>query len=169
MFAASLASAGEGYSIGASAKKASVDINANGVDIDGDSTGYRVFGLYKINKNFGIEAGYSKFGEPNDNSIPSKMHVETDTYDVFAVATYPVTQNLSVVGKAGFAAARTETEIGDDDATETKHTSTDPALSLGGQYEVNETFAVRGEIEWLGATDAGAERMVSISGVVRFK
>ncbi len=44
LFAANLANAGEGFSIGASATRASVDVQDVGIDIDGDASGYRLFG-----------------------------------------------------------------------------------------------------------------------------
>lgn len=169
LFAASLANAGDGFSIGASAVRASVDVQDVGIDVDGDATGYRVFGLYMFNKRFGIEAGYSTFGKPNDSTIPSNMEVETDSYDVFAVGTLPLSPNFGLIGKAGFASSRTETEMDDDDATETHHNSTDLALSFGGQYEFSERFAIRGELEWIDSNNAGAADMISLGGVFRFK
>ena len=167
--ASHLACAGEGFSIGASATRAAVDINTDGLDIKGDATGYRVFGTYMFNKNLGIEAGFSTFGEPDDNGIPSDMEVESDSVDVFVVGKHYVSEDVSFFAKAGFVQSRTETEIGDDDATETNHSSTDLALGLGGQYDITERFGVRSEIEWIDGIEAGAEQMISLSAVVRFK
>lgn len=169
LLAANLAYAGEGFSIGASAARASVDVNDVGIDVDGDASGYRVFGTYMFNKKFGIEAGYSTFGEPNDNSIPSNLEVETDSYDVFAVGKYPVSQNFSLIGKAGLSNSRTETEMDDDDESETHHSSTDLALGFGGQYDISERFAIRAEVEWMDNQDSGAANMLSLGGVYRFQ
>ena len=55
--------------------------------------------------------------------------------DVYAVGKYYASEKLSFFGKAGFASSRTESEIGDDDETETNHSSTDLALGLGGQFD----------------------------------
>ncbi|MBT8098543.1 MAG: porin family protein, partial [Gammaproteobacteria bacterium] len=123
---------------------------------------------YMLNKNFGIEAGISSLGEPNDSSIPANMHVETEVYDVYAVGKYYASENLSFFGKAGFATSRTESEIGDDDETETNHSSTNLALGLGGQYDISERFGIRTEMEWLDGKAAGLERVLSLSGVMRF-
>ena len=163
------AAAGEGFSIGASAARASVDINRDGLDIKGDASGYRVFGSYMFNKNLGIEAGFSAYGEPDDKSIPADMEVETDSVDVFVVGKHYVSENVSFFGKVGLAQSRTETEIGDDDDTETNHRSTDLALGLGGQYDISERFGIRTEIEWLDGKDVGTEQMISLSGVIRFQ
>ena len=169
LLTAGLANAGEGFSIGASAARAAVDIQQDGIDINGDANGYRIFGLYMISKNFGVEAGFSAFGEPDDSRIPSDMEVEISSYDLFAVGKYPLGENFSLFGKAGFATSNTETEIGDDDETETHHQSTDLALGFGGQYDFGERFGIRSEIEWLNGVDAGAVRTLSVSGVWRFK
>ena len=167
LFAASLAIAGEGFSIGASAARATVSVKDAGIDIDGDSTGWRVFGTYMFNKNFGIEGGVSSFGKPNDNSLPSNMQVETESYDLYAVAAYPVSEDAGFIAKLGFASWNTETEV--NDTNETHHKSTDLALSLGGQYDFTERFGIRAEYEWFDHATSGAEDVVSISGVFRFK
>ena len=169
MFAANLANADEGFSIGASAARASVDVNDVGIDVAGDASGYRLFGVYMFNEKFGIEAGYSMFGEPNDSTIPAELHVETVSYDVFAVGTIPLSANFGLIAKAGFSSSRTETELGDDDDTETSQSSTDLALSFGGQYEFSERFAIRGELEWIDNNDSGLSNMISLGGVFKFK
>jgi opacity protein-like surface antigen len=168
LFAANLAIA-EGFSIGVSATRASVDVQDVGIDIDGDADGYRFFGAYMFNEKYGVEVGLSAFGEPNDSTIPSDMHVETTNYDVFGVASYPLSPNFSLIGKAGVAYSVTETEVGDDDDTETRHSSTDLALGFGGEYEFTERFAIRGDVEWVDSKDAGAANMISLGGVWRFK
>ena len=169
LFAANLANAGEGFSIGASAARAAVDVNDVGVDVNGDASGYRLFGLYMFNERFGIEAGYSMFGEPNDSTIPAELHVETVSYDVFAVGTVPLSANFGLIAKAGFSSSNTETELGDDDDTETHQSSTDLALSFGGQYEFSERLAIRGELEWIDNNDSGLSNMISLGAVYQFK
>ena len=169
LIAASPASAGEGFSIGASAARAAVDVNDVGVDVSGDASGYRLFGTYMFNERLGIEAGYSMFGEPNDSTIPAELHVETESYDVFAVGTVPLSANFGLIAKAGFSSSNTETELGDDDETETHQNSTDLALSFGGQYEFSERFAIRGELEWIDNNDSGLSNMISLGGVFRFQ
>ena len=157
------------FSIGVSATRAAVDVNKDGLNVSGDATGYRLFGSYMFTKHLGIEAGISSLGEPNDSTLLSNQHVETEIYDVYAVGKYYASEKLSFFGKAGFASSRTESEIGDDDETETKHSSTDLALGLGGQYDISERFGIRTEMEWLDNKAAGAERILSLSGVMRFK
>ena len=169
LIAANPANAGEGFSIGASAARAAVDVTDVGIDVEGDASGYRLFGVYMFNEKFGIEAGYSMFGEPNDSTIPADLHVETVSYDVFAVGTVPLSANFGLIAKAGFSSSSTETELGDDDDTETSQSSTDLALSFGGQYEFSERFAIRGELEWIDNNDSGLSNMISLGGVFKFQ
>ncbi len=152
LFAATTANA-DGFSAGVAAVSTPVNIEESGTTIAGDSTGWRLHGSYMFNKNFGIEAGMSKFGSPNDKSLPSNMHVETQSYDVYAVAAYPMGDDASLIAKAGFVASNTETEV--NDTNETHQTNTDLALSLGGQYDMTEQFAIRAEMEWFESASVG--------------
>lgn len=165
LLAATAANA-DGLSVGVSAVQAPINVKDSGTTIGGDATGWRVFGSYMFNKNFGIEGGMSKFGEPNDRSIPSDMQVDTEIYDLYAVAAYPLGENLGLIGKIGIASSNTETEV--NDTNETHYTSTDLALSFGGQYDFSERFGVRGEFEWFESAVSG-ELKYSLSGVFRFQ
>ena len=156
-------------SIGASAARASVSVNDATTNIDGDATGYRLFGQYMFSRNLGVEAGISTFGEPDDSTIPTDMEVETDSFDLFAVGKYWPTDKLSLIGKAGLVETTVETEIGNDETNERSSSSTDFALSLGGQYDFTERFGIRGEYEWRDGQDLGANQIMSLSGVFSFK
>ena len=164
LFAASAANA-DGFSVGVAAVSAPVSLEESGTSIDGSSSGWRVHGSYMFNKNFGIEGGLSKYGSPNDSSMPSNMHVDTESYDVYAVAVYPMGNDAALIAKAGFIAWDTETEV--SDTNEAHQTSTDLALSLGGQYDITERFAIRAEMEWFDSAISG-ELKYSLGGVIRF-
>lgn len=163
-FAASVASA-DGFSAGLSAVHAPISVDEAGTDAGGGSDGWRIHGQYMFNTNFGIEGGLSKFGTPKDKSIPSNMHVDTEAYDVYAVAVYPMGNDAALVAKAGFINWNTETEV--MDTNEAHQTSTDLALSFGGQYDITEQFAIRAELEWFDSAISG-ELKYSLGGVVRF-
>ena len=155
----------DGFSAGIAAVRAPVSAEASGTPIAGDSDGWRVHGAYMFNKNFGVEAGMSKFGSPNDNSLPSNMHVDTESYDVYAVGVYPMGNDGALIAKVGYVAWNTETEV--NDSNETHSTSSDLALSFGGQYDITERFALRAELEWFDSAISG-ELKYSLGGIVRF-
>lgn len=168
LVAAAPAHAEKGLSLGISAARANIDaMDVGGFDVDGDSTGMRVFALYEFNDRFGIEAGVSSFGKPDDSSIPSGVEVETESYDVYAVGHMPLSDKLDLFGKIGFVSG--ETEVEENEEFEHTVSSTDLALALGGEYELTKRISIRGEYQWADATSSGAGRMLSLSGVWSFK
>lgn len=151
-------------SAGMSVVRAPVSADKEGT-IGGTSNGWRVHGTYMFHKNFGIEGGFSKFGSPSDKSVPSNMHVDTEAYDVYAVAYYPMGNDGALIAKVGYVSWNTESEV--NDTNETHNKSDNLALSLGGQYEITERFALRAEMEWFDSAISG-ELKYSLGGVVRF-
>ncbi len=167
LFAVNLANAGEGFSVGASVARASVEAEGLGQTIDGDADGARIFGSYMFTRRFGVEAGYSDFGRPDDNTIAPNVEVESTSYDLYAVGAYPVSEKFNLLGKIGFVSWNTEIE--EDETSEVSSSSTDLALGFGGEYSVSERFGIRAEFEWIDSDTSGAVQMVSLGGVFRFK
>ncbi len=167
LFAANLAIADKGgFSVGASAARATVGVKDTLANVDGDADGWRVFGRYMFSNNFGIEGGYSAFGTPDDNSLPSGWEVESNSFDLYAVGAYPVTESLDLFGKIGAAAWKTEIE--ESEISESSTNSVDLAVGIGGEFDLTKKFAIRGEFEWFDE-DAPVKSMMSLSGVYRFK
>jgi opacity protein-like surface antigen len=154
------------FAVGVSAVKADVDVNDAGVDVDGGATGQRLFGRFQFTEHFGIEAGYSTFDRPDDAMLPSNLEVESDSLDLFATGTLPLTEKLDVFGKAGMMRWHTETE--EDELTEYSSRSTELALGVGGEYEINDRFSVRAEYLWSEGSNSGGIRTASLSGLVSF-
>lgn len=165
LIAANAATA-EGFSLGLSAARAPINIDDAGTSFGGDSDGFRVFGSYMFTRNFGIEGGLSKYGTPDDTSIPVDLHMDTEAYDIYAVAAYPLSNNFDVIGKVGYVSWNTETEV--NDTNETHYKNDDLALSLGGEYDISKHFGIRGELEWFDSMVSG-ELKYSLSAVIGFK
>jgi len=164
-FTASTVSA-DGFSIGVSGTRADTGFEGDTTSVSGDSTGYRVFGSYMFNSKLGIEGGLSKYGSPDDKSMASNMHVDTESYDLYAVYVLPLSSNFGLVSKAGVSHWDTETEV--SDTAEGHYTNTALALSFGGQYDFTQRFGVRGEVEWFDSAISGSMKY-SLSGVFRFE
>ena len=94
------------------------------------------------------------------------MHVDTESYDLYAVAAYPIGDEAGLFAKVGVVAWNTETEV--NDTNETHQKSTDLALSFGGQYDLTKRFAIRAELEWFDSAISG-ELKYSLGGVFRFE
>lgn len=164
-FGASAANA-EGFSLGLSAARAPINLEDAGTSFGGDADGFRVFGSYMLTRNFGVEGGLSKYGTPDDSSIPPELHVDTEAYDIYAVAAYPLSNNFDLIGKVGYVSWNTETEV--NDTNETHYKSDDLALSFGGEYDVSKHFGIRGELEWFDSMVSG-DLKYSLSAVIAFK
>lgn len=153
------------FSAGVSAASAPVAVD-EAETMGGSATGWRAHVSYMFNKNFGIEGGISKYGSPDDKTIPSNMHVDTEAYDIYAVAYYPMGNDKGgVFAKVGYVAWNTETEV--NDTNETHNKSNDLGLGIGGQYDITERFALRAELEWFDSAFSG-DLKYSLGGVVRF-
>lgn len=166
LFLAANIAIADGLAVGLSVTRAPINVEDAGTSFGGDADGWRAFGSYMFTRNFGIEAGKSKYGSPDDSSIPPNMHADTESWDVYAVAAYPLSNNFDVIAKAGYISWDTETEI--DDTNEAHFRSEDLALSLGGEYDLGKNFGVRGELEWFDSMLSG-ELKYSLSAVIGFK
>jgi len=153
------------FSAGIAGSRAPVSANDSGT-IGGSADGWRAHFRYMINRNFGIEGGLSKYGSPNDQSVPSNMHMDTESYDVYAVAYYPLDENDSgIYAKVGYVSMDTESEVNDEN--EAHHKNDTLGLSFGGEYYITERFGLRAELEWFDSAISG-EIKYSLGGVVRF-
>jgi opacity protein-like surface antigen len=153
------------WSAGISAANAPITANDLGT-IGGSADGWRAHFKYMFNKNFGFEGGLSKYGSPDDQSVPSNMHVDTEAYDIYAVAYYPLDINDSgIYAKVGYVSMDSESEV--NDTNETHHKNDTLALSFGGEYYITERFGLRAELEWFDSAISG-ELKYSLGGVVRF-
>jgi len=107
------------------------------VDLDDDSTAFKVFGGYRATENFAIEGGYRSFGEAEAGPFT----IETDGLDVAGVGLLPLGP-VDLFAKGG--AIFWETDGGggfpDDDGT-------DLMYGVGGQVNLG-SLLLRLESEW---------------------
>ena len=104
--------------------------------LDESDTGYKIFGGYTFNSNFGLEIAYVDLGSYLDGYL--------DQYGVaFDVVGYlPVGNNFNILGKLGMFAWSV-----DVDAIYASETGTDLTYGLGVQYDFNNRLSIRGEWE----------------------
>ena len=72
------------------------------IDLDGDTTGWKIFGGYNFLKYFGVEASYVDFGSVTDASSGVEIKSEAKTFDAFAVGKipFPVVEPFVKIGYA---------------------------------------------------------------------
>lgn len=121
---------------------ASVDLSGFGVDIevDDDSPAWSAFGGYRLNRYFGMRAGYLDFQTFDDivevasiGDVPD-LDLDLEGWMIGADAYLPVTGWLSLAARAGYMDWESKVEIGDFEVRSTE-SGTDPFL--GGGVEVN--------------------------------
>ena len=141
---------------------------------------YKIFGGYQFNRNFAVEAGYFNLGKFDFNSttVPAGTYngqIKLQGANVDLVATLPLTQRWSALGRAGiqYANARDTFQstgaVRIPNATPSKN-AVNYKIGAGVQYEVNPSLFVRGEVEHLRVNDAignrGGVNMYSVSLVI---
>lgn len=155
------------FALGLSAASTDVDVDDVGVNVHGKANGWRLFGIYEINDRYSIEGGMSTFDRPDDPTIASVPEVENESFDLFAVGKFPLSDKFDVVGKAGFVSWTTELE--ESELSEFSSSSTDLALGLGGEYDLNTRLSLRGEYLWTDSNNSGVSDTLSIAAIFHFQ
>jgi len=126
------------------------------VSCDQKDTSWRLFGGYQFNRYIAVEAGYADLGESKASGVLSGVNVnataEVTAWDVAAVGSFPIIDNLFAYGRAGIYYAETEVRatgtLGSFSATSgDKDTNTGLVLGVGLKYEFLRNFAVRAEYQ----------------------
>ena len=158
----------EGFSVGASigSSKISVDDSSSGIDFDSSDVGWKVFGKYMFNDNWGLEVGYVNLGNPDDTILGVNIDVEADGIDAFLIGSYPATESFDLFGKVGFLAW--DAEISAPGIPPESDDGTDLAVGIGGAFHTTDTFSILGEWEWFDIEDSDSVWMLSIGIEVGF-
>ncbi|MFC7288913.1 outer membrane beta-barrel protein [Herminiimonas glaciei] len=154
--AAPMAAYAEGAYVGVNVGRSDQKLSVDGIGSISDSgTGYKVYGGYGFNKNFGLEAGYNKLGTgkasyvdgANSGSISSKP----SAFYLAVTGTLPVNEQFSLFAKVGASFNRTKVyaeENGVSESAKENHTST--LLGLGASYNFTKNVSVVAEYEDFG-------------------
>jgi len=147
-------SADQGFYAGARIGQSKVDIDCTGASCEDTDTAFGIFGGYKINRNFAVEAGYTDFGKVNATvAVPAAtLEVKSNAFEVVGVGALPLNQQFSVYGKLGFyrGEAKASATLGAFSGSQ-KETNTDLTLVVGVQYNFNPQLGVRGEWQRYGS------------------
>ena len=166
-FATGPALADKGFSAGASIGYSNVSFEEEGASIDLTGTGYKVFGTYMFNDNFGIEGGWLSLGEPSDTVAGFDVELDGDGFDVFAVGALPVSDTFDLFAKAGVLAWDATLSV--DGFEDSSESGEDLALGIGGRFSGASGFGVRAEYEWFDLADADSVWMISLGFEYAFK
>ena len=139
-------------------------LTPNAIAHDERHSAYKVFGGYQFNRNWGMELGYfnlGSFGFKADTtptgSLRGNFRVQGGNLGV--VGTMPFTDKFSGLARIGVQYARTRANITSSGAVTVANPrpsdrEANVKIGLGVQYEVSQSFFVRGEVERFRVSDA---------------
>ncbi|HWH47918.1 MAG TPA: outer membrane beta-barrel protein [Burkholderiales bacterium] len=139
--------AAQGY-IGAGAGITTVDVcddlSGPGISCDDKDTGLKIFGGFKFNPNFGVEASWVDLGEVSASGPGGSASVEVDGFGVAAVGMIPINPQFGVFGKLG---AYMWDATGGGAASGASDDGTDIMFGAGVNWNFSSHFGLRAEWE----------------------
>jgi len=149
---------------------------------DNRDSGYKLFGGYRINRNFALEGGYfdlGKFGFTATTVPAGTLNgtIQLKGLNLDAVGILPITAKFSAIGRAGFNYAEAKDSFSGTGAVNVLNSNPSKRdinykLGLGVQYDFTEAVGMRAEVERYRANDAvgnkGDVDLVSVGLVYRF-
>lgn len=142
---------------------------------DEKDTGWKIFGGYQFNKNFGAEVGYVDLGQTTANGVITGVTVSTSTkakgWEVLGVGTLPIADKFSAYGKLGFFRwdvdfSATVAIPGFAAVASASETGTDLTYGLGLKYDLTKNVGAR--LEWQRYNDLGNSATTGKSDVDLF-
>jgi OmpA-OmpF porin, OOP family len=150
---------------------------------DDHDTGYKVFGGYQFNRNFALEGGYFNLGKMDFTAytLPGGTlngSLKTQGLNLDLVGLLPITRKFSAFARAGVTRAKTSDAFSASGAAGVVNPAPgdkrawNAKAGVGLQYQINETFGLRAELERYRITDAinvrGDIDLLSAGLVIRF-
>lgn len=124
---------------------------------DRRDTGYKLFGGWQFNRYLALEAGYFRLGEFSSvaSTLPTgslDTHIKMQGVNLDLVATLPITDSLSALGRIGGTYARNRADfVGSGAAAAINHEQrargSNAKYGAGLQYAFSPSLLVRGEVE----------------------
>lgn len=111
--------------------------------------GWKVYGGYQFNKYLALEGGYANLNDMRAVTGAIRTSVDTDAWTLAAVASYPVTDKFSVIGKLGGAYMLADVSVknGVADAVRGGDDGYEPNYGVGVSYELLDNLSLRAEWE----------------------
>lgn len=163
-----------GFYAGVSFGQSSADIDCSGLTTcDDKDTAWKILGGYRFNRNLAVEFGYTDLGEGSGSDAVNSATIESTAFEVVAVGSFPIANNFSIYGKAGFFRGDTEANVTGPGGGSVSESNTDLTYGVGVQYDFNKNLGVRGE--WQRYTNLGGDNIdefdvdvISVGVVWRF-
>jgi len=119
----------------------SANLLGGGSSCDEKDTAFKGFVGYQFNKFFAAEAGYTDLGKTKASFGPFNADAKATAFELSAVGTYPVWEQLSILGRLG--GYYSEGKLGGD--LSGKKNKAGLTFGLGAQYDFNKNLGLRAE------------------------
>jgi opacity protein-like surface antigen len=142
----------------------------DGVDFNESAPSMRVFGGYDLNDYLSFEAGYSKFFEANTSILDTDIAIDGSNWDLSVRPTLPLGDQFELFGILGYSFYDFTVKVEDPLLGTFKDSDNDDDFhyGVGGAWNVNNNWTLRGEWTSVNVTDASFG-MVSASVTYNFK
>ena len=148
-----------GGSLGWSDYKAGNATGLTSGSVDGEDTGYKIFGGYQFNRNFGFELSYLDLGKASYTGTGAGGPLtggsaETTGWNFSGTGTLPLSPNFDLFGKLGIMMWETKSSfvIGGAPGSQ-KNDGNDFTYGVGVAYNFTPNLALRAEWERFKAVD----------------
>jgi len=144
------------------------DDNFSGPGVDDSDTGFKIFGGYTFNENWGVEVSYFDFGEASASDGGDSVSVGVTGLSAAAVGRLPINDMFAVYGKLGFASydVKAKFNVAGFGSGSASDSDSDMIYGVGGALSFGGNFEARLEYEALNVD--GDANMISVSGLFRF-
>lgn len=145
--------------VGGGLARANVDVDFDGadlggtpidLDIDDDSTAWRLFGGYRFNRYVGVEGGYINFDEfessASEAGQTADVEAEADGYTLAITGAIPLGERFAITGRAGYLFWDADAKVAVNGSTveSSNEDGSDIFFGAGLEFSFNDRFALRG-------------------------
>ena len=138
--------AGDFY-LGASVGNATLNEDFDGLDVDDNSTAFRIVAGWRFNDYFSLEGGYHDFGDFeqffDDVGGPSTAKLSADGFIMGATGRVPVSERFALTGRAGMFFWNGSAEI--NNVSQATPEDSNLYLGAGVSFDVSKSFQLTGD------------------------
>ena len=161
--------ADNGFFVGGSIGSAELSDDFDGLNIDTDTTSFRITGGWQFNDYFAVEGGYHNFGDFEQrievNGTPVTASLSADGFTLGVGGYLPLGERFSLLGRFGMFFWDGNAEI--NNVSQATPEDSNPYFGAGVGYAVTESFLISGDLTRYELEDANSN-VLSIGFQYRF-
>jgi OOP family OmpA-OmpF porin len=129
----------------------------SGLTCDRKDSSWKLFGGYRINRNFAVEAFYANWGEIKITNGVVTATGKLETFGLAGLGILPVGRQFELFGKLGLGSSKQKfTASGPGITVSDRDSGSDLLFGLGGSFNFSRNFALRAEWERLNDSEVNA-------------